>query len=55
MPGGIDISDIFQMFGGSMGGGGGPGVRVNMGGMPGGFSGMPGGMGGSKKRSSNTH
>eukprot|EP00801_Mesodinium_rubrum_P002346 Mrub_02346.p1 GENE.Mrub_02346~~Mrub_02346.p1 ORF type:complete len:508 (-),score=106.64 Mrub_02346:224-1621(-) len=40
MPGGIDISDIFQMFGGGMAGGmGGPGVRVNVGGMPGGFGG----------------
>jgi len=35
--GGIDISEIFSMFGG--GGFGGPGVRVNMNGMPGGFGG----------------
>lgn len=48
MPGGIDINDIFQMFGGGMGGMGGPGVRVNVGGMPGGFGGGSG-----RRRSSN--
>jgi len=49
MPGGIDISEIFQMFGGGMGGGmGGPGIRVNMGGMPGGFGG-----GGGRRKSGN--
>jgi len=45
MPGGIDISEIFQMFGGGMGG---PGIRVNMGGMPGGFGG-----GGGRRKSGN--
>jgi len=53
LPGGIDISDIFQMFGGSMAGGmGGPGVRMSSGGMPGG---MGGGSGSRRSRNGTTH